>query len=89
MNFSTFLTTFAAVFLAEMGDKTQLATFGFAAEAPNKTLIFIAAAAALVCTSAIGVIAGAWVGKYIPAVYIKYGSGLLFIAIGLWTIIRD
>ncbi|MDP2691466.1 MAG: TMEM165/GDT1 family protein [bacterium] len=82
----SFITTFLAVFLAEMGDKTQLATFGFAAQEGSKLTVFLAASLALITASAIGVLAGSLIGKTIPIHYIKYGSGILFIGIGVWTI---
>lgn len=84
-----FFVTFVTVFLAEMGDKTQLATFGFASQDGSKWLVFLAASLALVSVTGIAVLAGGLVGKYIPLHYIKYGSGALFIVIGLWTIFRN
>ena len=88
MQWTAFITTFIAVFLAEIGDKTQLAVFGFASQDVSKWTIFVAAALALIAATAIGVLAGSIVGKYIPPTYIKYGSGLLFIIIGVFTIFK-
>ena len=82
-----FLSVFTTVFLAEMGDKTQLATMLFSAEAKvSKWLIFFAAALALVLTSAIGVIVGAQIERFVSPRALKIVAGVGFIAIGLWTV---
>ncbi|MGZ4810034.1 MAG: TMEM165/GDT1 family protein [Thermoanaerobaculia bacterium] len=82
-----FLTVFTTVFLAEMGDKTQLATVLFSAEAKvSKWLIFFAAALALVLTSAIGVLVGAQLERFVSPRVLKIVAGVGFIAIGLWTV---
>jgi putative Ca2+/H+ antiporter (TMEM165/GDT1 family) len=82
-----FLTVFTTVFLAEMGDKTQLATMLFSAEAKvSKWVIFFAAALALVLTSAIGVLVGAQIEKFVSPRTLKIVAGVGFIAIGLWTV---
>ena len=82
-------TVFATVFLAELGDKTQLATFLYAADAANpKLTIFVGAAAALVLSSAIGVFAGAFVSEHVSPKALSWMAGLGFIAVGAWTIAR-
>ena len=87
MDVKLLFTVFATVFLAELGDKTQLATVLFAArEQSNLLLIFFAASAALITTSAIGVLAGSFVAQYIDPRYLSYIAGLGFILIGVWTI---
>jgi putative Ca2+/H+ antiporter (TMEM165/GDT1 family) len=81
------LTVFGTVFLAELGDKTQLATLLFAAKAPAARLtVFLGAAAALVLTSAIGVAAGGLISAYASPKYLSYAAGAGFIAIGVWTV---
>jgi len=80
------LTTFGMVFLAELGDKTQLATFAFAAEGKSRLAVFIGAAAALVLTSLIAVILGAAVNRLVPANYVKTGAGALFLILGAWML---
>ena len=88
MDWRTFLTVFVTVFLAELGDKTQLATLLFATKAPSALLtIFFAAAGALVVTSAIGVAAGALLADYVNPKYLAYVAGIGFIVIGVWTLI--
>lgn len=87
MDWKVFATVFGTVFLAELGDKTQLATLLFASRG-NVSLwtIFFAASAALVLTSAVGVAAGAVVSQYLNPRYLSYAAGIGFIAIGAWTI---
>jgi len=87
MDWKIFLTVFATVFIAELGDKTQLATLLFAANKDvNKYLVFIAASFALIVASAIGVLAGSLLSEYINEKYLHYIAGVGFIAIGLVTL---
>lgn len=89
MDWKIFLTIFASVFIAELGDKTQLATMLFAADKEvSKYLVFFAASAALVVASAVGVMAGSWLSEYIEERYLHYIAGLGFIAIGAFTLYR-
>jgi putative Ca2+/H+ antiporter (TMEM165/GDT1 family) len=87
MDLKVLLTTFGMIFLAELGDKTQLATFAFASESKSRLAVFIGSAGALVLTSLLAVILGAAVSRVVPANYIKTGAGALFIILGLWMII--
>ena len=87
MDWKVFATVFGTVFLAELGDKTQLATLLFASKnAGILWTIFIAASAALVLASAIGVAAGALVSQFVNPRYLSYAAGVGFIVIGAWTI---
>jgi putative Ca2+/H+ antiporter (TMEM165/GDT1 family) len=89
MDLRLFGTVFGTVFLAELGDKTQLATLLFASKsAASLWTIFIAASLALVLTSAIGVAAGAFVSQYVSVKYLSYAAGVGFIAIGIWTLVQ-
>ena len=82
-------TIFAAVFVAELGDKTQLATLLFAADREvSRWTIFAGASAALVAASAIGIAAGTVLAQYINPRYLRYLAGAGFVAIGIWTLIR-
>ena len=81
----TILTTFATVFVAELGDKTQLAALGLAAEAPSKLAVFIGSASALIATSLIAVLAGATVARYVKPVHLQRGAAVLFVILGVWT----
>lgn len=81
---SAFFTIFVTVFLAELGDKTQLATVLFAAdESRPKALVFAAAAAALVASSAVAVLLGAAADKYLSMLPLKLLAGLGFVVIGV------
>ena len=89
MDTKLFLTVLSTVFLAELGDKTQLATMLFAAKGDNpKLTVFVASAVALTATSALGVLAGAAVGRLVDPVWLTRGAGVGFVAIGLWTLVR-
>ncbi|MBM70564.1 MAG: hypothetical protein CME43_13935 [Haliea sp.] len=89
MDWKVFLTIFAAVFVAELGDKTQLATMLFAADREvSKYTVFIAASAALIVASALGVLAGSVLSSYINERYLHYIAGVGFIAIGAVTLYR-
>ena len=82
----TILTTFATVFVAELGDKTQLATLGLTTEARSKLAVFIGSASALVTTSLIAVLAGSLVATYIPPQHLQRAAGVLFLILGIWTL---
>lgn len=87
MDLKIFLTIFGAVFIAELGDKTQLATMLFAADKEvSKWTVFFAASAALVVASAIGVLAGSLLSAYISERLLSYIAGVGFIVIGAYTL---
>ena len=89
MDIKTLLTVFASVFVAELGDKTQLATLLFAADREvSKLTVFAGAALALIVTSAIGVLAGGLISQYVGAKHLHYLAGVGFIAIGIWTLVK-
>jgi putative Ca2+/H+ antiporter (TMEM165/GDT1 family) len=81
------LTIFITVFLAELGDKTQLATLLFASDnRASPWLVFVAAAAALVASTAIAVALGTMAERYLAMIPLKLIAGIGLVAIGLWTI---
>jgi putative Ca2+/H+ antiporter (TMEM165/GDT1 family) len=86
MDLKLLFTTFATIFLAELGDKTQLATLAFSAEGKSRLAVFIGSAGALVLTSLLGVIFGAAIAKVIPPNTIKIGAGVLFLILGFWML---
>ena len=87
MELKVFATIFASVFIAELGDKTQLATMLFAADKEvSKLTVFIAASLALIVASAIGVAAGALLSEFISEKLLPYIAGVGFIMIGAFTL---
>ena len=87
MDFKLLLTVFSVVFVAELGDKTQLATLLFAADKEvNRFLVFIGASLALILASAIGVLAGGLVAQYVSEETLHSIAGIGFVGIGLWTL---
>lgn len=83
MDWRVFLTTFGVIFLAEMGDKTQLATMTMAAQSKRPWTVLISSALALAAVSAIGVLVGSLLGDYIPLNWVKRVAALAFIVIGI------
>jgi putative Ca2+/H+ antiporter (TMEM165/GDT1 family) len=89
MDWKVLATVFTSVFIAELGDKTQLATMLFASDRKiGKLTVFLGASLALITTSAIGVLAGSVVSQYLGEKHLHYLAGLAFIAIGVWTLIK-
>ena len=87
MELTVLISTFSVVFLAELGDKTQLATLLFAADKEvSRWIVFLGASAALVLTSAIGVLAGGLVSQVVSPRHLSIVAGIGFIAIGLWSL---
>ena len=87
MDWKVFITIFVAVFIAELGDKTQLATMLFATDKEvSRYTVFFAASAALIVASAIGVLAGSLLAEYINVKYLHYIAGIGFILIGAFTL---
>jgi putative Ca2+/H+ antiporter (TMEM165/GDT1 family) len=89
MDYKVLLTVFSAVFIAELGDKTQLATMLFAADKDvSKLTVFFGASLALIVASGIGVMAGGFIAQYLGEKQLNYIAGIGFIAIGFWTLVR-
>ena len=89
MDFKILLTVFMTVFLAELGDKTQLATMMFASDKEvSKLTVFLGSSLALVLSSAIGVLVGSMLSNYINPKYLNYAAGLGFVLIGFWTLFK-
>ena len=80
---------FVTIFIAELGDKTQIATLMFAAEHKGHGLaVFAASASALVLGAAISVALGAYGGRWLEHVPLKLLAGIGFIVIGLWSLLQ-
>jgi putative Ca2+/H+ antiporter (TMEM165/GDT1 family) len=89
MDLKIFITVFITIFIAEIGDKTQLATLLFAADKQvSKLTVFAGASLALVVAAGIGVLAGGIISNYVSEKFLNYLAGIGFIAIGIWTILR-
>ncbi|UNC92612.1 TMEM165/GDT1 family protein [Candidatus Contubernalis alkaliaceticus] len=86
MEWKTFLTTFGLVFLAELGDKTQLATMLIATQSKSLASVFLGSAGALVLSAFLGVLFGAVLTKYISPHLLQGGAGVAFILIGFLLI---
>lgn len=87
MDVKIFMTVFVTVFLAELGDKTQLATLLFSADRPaSKWMVFAGSATALVLAAGIGVLAGGWINEHLDPKHLKLVAGAAFVLIGAWTL---
>jgi len=87
MDLKFMMTTFGLVFLAELGDKTQLATFCLSADCESsKWSVFIGSAVALVIASLIVVVFGDAISRIVPPSYIRIGAGVFFLAAGVWML---
>jgi putative Ca2+/H+ antiporter (TMEM165/GDT1 family) len=78
-----FLSTFALIFLAELGDKTQLAALSLTASGKSRLVIFLASSAALVATSAIAVLVGDALARLVPEIWLKRVAGVGFLVMGV------
>ena len=87
---STFLgiliTSFSTIFLAELGDKTQLATLMLSAESGRPIIIFTAAALALIFTSLLGVLVGQWIANNLPRQRFTLVSGIIMLSLGIYLV---
>ena len=88
MDWKLFFATFALIFLAELGDKTQLSTFAFASRSGSPVSVFLGASVALVCTSLLAVVLGELIGRIVPERFLKIAAGVLFLGFGVWTIVE-
>jgi len=87
MDWRVALTTFGIIFLAELGDKTQIAAMTMAAQKKRPWEVFIGAAIALAAVSAIGVAVGSALGQVLPVEWIKRIAGAAFIIIGVLVLL--
>jgi len=87
MDLRVLLTTFGIIFLAEMGDKTQLAAMTMAAQTKKPWAVFLGASLALAAVSAVGVIVGATLGDFIPLDWVKRIAAIAFIIIGILMLV--
>ena len=81
---AVFLSTATTVFLAELGDKTQLAALLLSAESGRPGVVFVGASLALICSSLVGVLLGRWLSRVMAPEQLERAAGLLMVALGLW-----
>jgi len=86
MNWQLFSTTFITIFLAEMGDKTQFAALAASAQTRSTLSVLLAVVLALATAGTLGVLAGRVLGEFISPQALRWLSGGLFIAVGLWVL---
>lgn len=79
-----FLSTATTVFLAELGDKTQLAALLLSAESGRPVVVFVGASLALICSSLVGVVLGRWLSSVMAPEQLERAAGVLMVALGLW-----
>jgi Ca2+/H+ antiporter, TMEM165/GDT1 family len=80
---STFLSTFITIFLAEMGDKTQLATLLLSAQSKSPWIVFLGAGTALIATSLVGVLLGRYLAKVLSPRTLDIAAGMLLMVISI------
>ena len=84
--FSILITSFSTIFLAELGDKTQLATLMLSAQSGRPIIIFIGAALALISTSLLGVVIGRWISNNLPRQQFTVVSGIIMLSLGVYLV---
>jgi len=89
MHWKTFFLTFGAVFLAELGDKTQLATLSFAAASQSFWSVFLGSSLALITASLIASVLGGTIARVVPARWVGLGAGVSFLIIGAVLMVRN
>ena len=82
--FSIFITTFTTIFIAELGDKTQIATLMLSAESGRPIIVFLGSSLALISSSIVGVLIGKWVSKKVSPSKFALSTGALMILISIF-----
>jgi putative Ca2+/H+ antiporter (TMEM165/GDT1 family) len=88
INLQIFGSAFLMIFLAELGDKTQLSTFAFASQSKSPLSVFLGASLALVLTSFLGVVLGGILGRFVPERVMKFAAAAVFLGFGVWTLVQ-
>ena len=83
---SILITSFSTIFLAELGDKTQLATLILSAQSGRPLIIFLGAALALILTSLLGVLIGRWIANNLPRERFTVVSGIIMLSLGIYLV---
>jgi putative Ca2+/H+ antiporter (TMEM165/GDT1 family) len=79
-----FLTTATTVFLAELGDKTQLAALLLSAQSGRPGVVFVGSSLALICSSLVGVLLGRWLSRLMAPEQLERAAGVIMVVLGLW-----
>jgi len=87
MDWKVFLSTFGAVFLAELGDKTQFAAMAAGAQGKSLLSAWAGVVLALAIAGTAGVFLGSTIGNFLSPHVMRWTSGLLFVAVGVWVIV--
>ena len=80
------ITSFSTIFLAELGDKTQLATLILSAQSGRPLIVFMGAALALISTSLLGVLIGRWIANNLPRQRFTVVSGIVMLSLGIYLV---
>jgi putative Ca2+/H+ antiporter (TMEM165/GDT1 family) len=88
VNWQVLGSAFLMIFLAELGDKTQLSTFAFASQSKSPLSVFLGASLALVLSSLIGVTLGGLIGRFVPERIMKVLAAVVFLGFGAWTLLE-
>ncbi len=88
MDWKTLWATFGLVFLAELGDKTQLATLSVSAESRSPLSVFLGSSLALVCASLLAVLLGSAAGTWFPREWVRVAAGVFFIGAGVLILLN-
>jgi Ca2+/H+ antiporter, TMEM165/GDT1 family len=88
MGLKVFLSAFAVAFLAEMGDKTQLAVIGLSASSRRPWAVAAGAAAALILVTALAAFLGGEIVRAVPEKILRRTAAVLFVLMGVWTWVR-
>lgn len=81
-------TAFSIIFVSEFGDLTQIQAANFTVKTHQDLEVFLAASAALVCVSFLGAYGGRFLQRYVPLQWIRYGGGLIFLGLGIYTLVN-
>jgi putative Ca2+/H+ antiporter (TMEM165/GDT1 family) len=88
INWQVIGSAFLMIFLAELGDKTQLSTFAFASQSKSPLSVFLGASLALVLSSLLGVALGGLIGRFVPERIMKVLAAAVFLGFGVWTLVE-
>jgi putative Ca2+/H+ antiporter (TMEM165/GDT1 family) len=88
LNAKLIVSTFVMIFLAELGDKTQISTFALATNSRSMLSVFLGASGALILTTLIAVVLGGVIGRFVPEKVIKIVSAAVFIGFGVLTLVE-